>query len=103
MKDEHVKDEHMKDGHVKDEHMKDGHVKDGHGNGRATGRGAGLSLRGPGGARPPRHATTTAVFVQLALKCGRNWAAQWHLARAVGKRFRGCRVPRKATICRWAV
>ena len=64
--------------------------------GRATGRGAGLGLRGPGGARPPRHATTTAaaVFVQLALRCGRNWAAQWHLARAVGKRFRGCRAKR---------
>ena len=28
------------------------------GGGRATGRGAGLGLRGPGGARPPRHATT---------------------------------------------
>jgi len=25
---------------------------------------------------------------------GRNWAAQWHLARAVGKRFRGCRAKR---------
>ena len=49
--------------------------------------------RGPGGARPPRHATaaTAAVFVQLALRWGRNWAAQWHLASAVGKRFRGCR------------
>ena len=28
---------------------------------------------------------------QLALRCGRNWEALWHLARAVGKRFRGCR------------
>ena len=48
---------------------------------------------GPGGARPPRDATTAAaaVFVQLALRWGRNWAAQWHLAQAVGKRFRGCR------------
>ena len=39
-------------------------------------------------------ATTSAaaaVFVQLALRWGRNWAVQWHLARAVGKRFRGCR------------
>jgi len=64
--------------------------------GRATGRGAGLGLRGPGGARPPRHATTAAaaVLVQLALRCGPNWAAQWHLARAVGKRFRGCRAKR---------
>jgi len=25
---------------------------------------------------------------------GGNWAAQWHLARAVGKRFRGCRANR---------
>ena len=36
----------------------------------------------------PRHATTAAVFVQLALRWrwgrGRNWAAQLHLARAVG-------------------
>ena len=64
--------------------------------GRATGRGAGLGLRGPGGARPHRHATTSAaaVLVQLALRWGRNWAAQWHLARAVGKRFRGCRAKR---------
>ena len=41
--------------------------------GRATGRGAGLVFRGPGGARPPRHATTAAaaaVFVQLALRWG---------------------------------
>ena len=59
----------------------------------ATGRGAGLGLLSPGGTRPPRHATTaaTAVFVQLALIWGRNWAAQWHLARAVGKRVRGYR------------
>ena len=42
--------------------------------GRTTGRGAGLGLRGLGGARPPRHATTTAaVFVQPVLKYGRNW------------------------------
>ena len=26
-----------------------------------------------------------------------NWAAQWHLARAVGKRFRGCRAQEKNT------
>ena len=42
--------------------------------GRATGRGTGLGLRSPGGARPPHHATTAAaaVFVQLALalRCG---------------------------------
>jgi len=29
---------------------------------RATGRGAGLGLPGPGGARPPHHATTTAAL-----------------------------------------
>jgi len=40
------------------------------------------------------NATTAAVFVQLALRWGRNWVAQWHLARAVGKRFRGCRAKR---------
>ena len=62
--------------------------------GRATGRGEGLGLGGPGGARPPRHAAAAAVFVQFALKCGRNWAAQWHMARAGGKRFRGCRAKR---------
>jgi len=63
---------------------------------RRPGR-AGLGLRGPGGARPHRHATNaaaTAVFVQLALRWERNWAAQWHLARAVGKRVRGCRAKR---------
>jgi len=43
-------------------------------------------------ARAPPAAA--AIFVQLALRCGRNWAAQWHLARAVGKRFRGCRAKR---------
>jgi len=64
--------------------------------GRNTGRGAGPGLRGPGGARPPRPATTAAaaVFAQLTLRWGRNWAAQWHLAWAVGKRFRGCRAKR---------
>jgi len=45
-----------------------------------------------------RHATTAdaAVFVQLALRWGRNWATQCgiHLARAVGKRFRVCRAKR---------
>jgi len=61
--------------------------------GRGAGRGAGPGLRSPGGAHPPRHATA-AVFVQLALRWGRNWAAQWHLARAVEKRFRGCRAKR---------
>ena len=52
-----------------------------------------LAFGCPGGARPPRHATTAAaaVFAKLELRSGRNWAAQWHLARAVGKRFRGRR------------
>jgi len=38
--------------------------------GRTTGHGAGLGLRGPGGARLPRLATTAAaaVFVQLKLR-----------------------------------
>ena len=64
-----------------------------HRTGRGAGRGARSGLRGLGGACQPRHATTTAaaVFVQLALRWGRNWAAQWHLAGAVGKRFRGYR------------
>ena len=52
---------------------------------------------GPGAARalPVNDtAAAAAVFVQLALRCGRNWAAQWHLARAVGKRFQGHRAKR---------
>ena len=44
------------------------------------------------GARAARAllATTAAatVFVLLALRWGRNWAAQWHLARAVGKPYK---------------
>ena len=47
------------------------------------------------GARAARaHHRRRPVFVQFALRWGRNWAAQWHLARAVGKRFRGCRAKR---------
>ena len=36
---------------------------------RGAGRGAGFAFGGPGGARPHRHATTTAaaVFAQLAV------------------------------------
>ena len=51
---------------------------------------------GPGLCAPssPRHHRRRPVFVQFALRWGRNWAAQWHLARAVGKRFRGCRAKR---------
>ena len=30
------------------------------------------------------------VLAQLALRWARNWEGKWHLARAVGKRFRGC-------------
>jgi len=43
-----------------------------------------------------RHATTAAaaVFAQLALRWGCNWAAPWYLARAVGKRFRVYRAKR---------
>ena len=75
----------------------------GHCGGRGGGRATGLDFRGPGGARPPRHATTAAAaaLVQLALRLG-NWAAQWRLARTVGKRFRGvrrCRAKRKAPLC----
>jgi len=51
---------------------------------------------GPGRRAPslPRHHRRRPVFVQFSLRWGRNWAAQWHLARAVGKRFRGCRAKR---------
>ena len=42
----------------------------------------------------PRHHRRRPVFVQFALIWGRKWAAQSHLARAVGKRFRGCRAKR---------
>jgi len=37
---------------------------------------------------------TPSVFAQLALRRGRNWAAQWHLAWDVGKRIRGCSAKR---------
>jgi len=52
---------------MKDEHVKDaaqGVAED------VLGRGERPGLRGSGGARPPRHATTAAavVFVQLALR-----------------------------------
>ena len=54
--------------------------------------------RATGGAHPPRHATTAAVFVHLTptLRYGRNWAAQWHYWPGLwgGKRFRGCRAKR---------
>jgi len=56
----------------------EGRAREGHGagrcGGRATGSDAGLGLRGPGGAHTPRLATAAAaaVFVQLALRWGRN-------------------------------
>jgi len=65
--------------------------------GRATGRGAGPDLLGPGRRAPssPRHHRShyrRRLFAASgSLRRGRNWAAQWHLARAVGKRFRGAR------------
>ena len=40
------------------------------------------------------HRRRRPVFVQFALRWGRNWAAQWRLARAEGRRFRGCRAKR---------
>ena len=51
---------------------------------------------GPGQRSPssPRHHRRRPVFVHLALRWGRNWAAQWHLAWAVGKRFQRCRAKR---------
>ena len=58
------------------------------------------SLRGQGGLRTQAQAQNTrAVFVQLALRWGRNRGAQWHLARAVGKRFWGCRAKRLYVYC----
>ena len=78
---------------MKDEHLKDaaqGVVED-------VPQDVALDLAsGPGRRAPssPRHHRCRPVFVQLALRWGRNWAAQWHLARAVGKRFRGCRAKR---------
>ena len=53
--------------------MKDEHVKDAAQGASEDATQGAAGLRGPGGARPPRHAIT-AVFVQLALKRGRNWA-----------------------------
>ena len=42
---------------------------------------SGPGQRAPSSPRPT--AAAAAVFVQLTLRWGRNWAAQWHLARAV--------------------
>jgi len=54
---------------------------------------------GPGRHAPfsPRHhrRRRSLCAARDSLRLGRNWAAQWHLARAaVGKRFRGCRARR---------
>ena len=78
-------------------HMKDGHVKDAAQDVEedvpqdvAQDLGFGARARAPSS---PRHHRRRPVFVQFALRWGR-WAAQWHLARAAGKRFRGCRAKR---------
>jgi len=64
---------------------------------RATGRGAGAGLRGPGGARllatpppPPPPSLRSSRLAEMGAQLG-SYVAQWDLARAVGKRFRGCR------------
>ena len=82
-------------------HVKDEHAKDAAQLRRALRRACHRTWRktwasGPGRRAPSSHATTAAAaaFVHLALRWGRNWAAQCHLARAVGKRFRGCRAKR---------
>jgi len=77
--------------------MKDGHVNDAaQGVAEDVPQGVAKDLAGLGRRAPssPRHHGRRPVFVQLALRWGRNWAAQWHLAWAVGKRFRGCRAKR---------
>ena len=55
--------------------------------------------RGRGGARSAarrgvRRVSEWAKAQRPAGGLGRYWAAQWHLARAAGKRFRGCRAKR---------
>ena len=57
---------------MKDEHAKDAAQLRGRCGGRASSLGAGPGLRGPGGARPHRHANSAsaAVFVHLALRWG---------------------------------
>jgi len=56
-----------------------------------------LGLRGPGGARPPRQATTAAVFVQLALRLGAQLGSSVALGSGCGQLLPG--VPRKAPLC----
>jgi len=50
-------------------------------------------------ARPTRHATTAsaAVFAQLSLRWGRNWAAQWYIWLGLWANASG--MPRKAPLC----
>ena len=59
----------------------------------------GPGRRAPSSPRHHRHRRRLCAFVQLALIWGRNWAAhQWHLGRAVGKSFRGCRAKRASKL-----
>jgi len=44
-------------------------------------------------ATPPRRRRRLCA-ARDSPRWGRNWAAQWHLAGAMGKRFRGCRAKR---------
>ena len=63
--------------------------------GRATGRGevpSGLGRRAP--SSPHQHRRRRRLCASRAEMGAKLWAAQWHLARAVGKRFRGCRAKR---------
>jgi len=57
--------------------------------------GEGAGTRGPqlGGVAMsvPRQNTRKPTALSPSGGLGRYWAAQWHLARAVGKRFWGCR------------
>ena len=64
-------------------------------------RGGGRGRRGARSAarRGVRRVSASAKTWRLAARTtpgglGRYWAAQWHLARAVDKRFRGCRAKR---------
>ena len=60
--------------------------------------GAGHGLLGPGRRAPssPRHHHRRSCLCTAGdtLRWGRNWAAQWCLARTLGRRFRGCRAKR---------
>jgi len=55
---------------------REGRAREGRGTGRCGGRCGNVAAT---------------AFVQLTLRFKRNWAAQWHLARAEGKHLRGCR------------